>query len=67
MAGMGILAAVMVYTWRREGLSSPHFWWSLLIVLVWAATVLTFRWWRERNSASNGSHRSNNQQPSGLN
>ena len=48
MAGMSVLAASMIYTWHRMGLNSPHFWWSLLIVLVWAALVLTFRYWRER-------------------
>jgi hypothetical protein len=66
MAGMSILAIIMVYTWRREGLNS-HFWWSLLIVLVVATLILTFRYYRERwRSESSGPH-PNNRQPSGLN
>jgi hypothetical protein len=66
MAGAMLLALSMIYTARQTGVNSPHFWWSLLICLVVAAMALTFRYFTDRPSVSNG-RRQNNQQPYGSN
>jgi hypothetical protein len=56
----------MVFTARQVGMNSPHFWWSLLILLVALALALTFRYLTDRHSGSNG-QRPNNHQPCGSN
>jgi hypothetical protein len=61
-----LIALSMVWTARKVGLDSPHFWWSLLICLIVLALALAFRWFTDPKLGSNGSPRSN-QKPSGLN
>jgi len=61
MTAVMLMGIAMVFTARKVGVNSPHFWWSLLIFLLVAALALTFRCWCERHSGSTGQHPKNQQ------